>query len=186
MWSIPSPEDPVGYTRGRRGTSARRGQSGGSSSEGPDAQGLSYHSPQKRPSGLKPHEKRNVLEWFAGTNWIESPERGNGRRDKRHLFFCNASRLQSRDADHKCQGHDTNSHFESTTPGHSKASGGRTECSANRCQWTGLPRGHKRQPRRGIGESGDGAHCVRDACRVSRAREAMRSVKAALATQGDK
>src|SRR5215213_116721 len=32
------------------------------------------------------------FEVFAGTNWIKSPERGNGRRDKRHLFFGAASR----------------------------------------------------------------------------------------------
>ena len=185
MWSIPSPEDPVGCTRGRRGTSARHGQSGGSSSEGfLTRRGLGYSPPLAVERNQAPRET-NVLEWFAGTNWIESPERGNGRRDKRHLFFCDASRSQSRDADHKCQGQDANSQFESTTPGHGKACGCRAEFSADRSRWTGLPRGHKRQPRRGIGESGEGAPRVRDARRVSRARGAMRSVKGTLATQGD-
>jgi hypothetical protein len=102
MWSIPSPEDPVATRAAGEGPALGTAKAAALRQGAPDAQGLS-DSPQYAVERVKPHEE-NVLERSAGTNWIESPERGNGRRDKRHLFIGDASRTQGRDTDHKCQG----------------------------------------------------------------------------------
>lgn len=106
MWSIPSPDDPLATRAAGEGPALGTAKAVALRQEGPDAQRLS-DSPQYAVERSSP-TRRNDLERFAGTNWIESPERGNGRRDKRHLFFCGASRSQGRDTGHKCQGCYTN------------------------------------------------------------------------------